>query len=229
MTHELLAIRRYPVKSMGGEGLASADFDPRGMVGDRWYAVVDEEGHFACGKSSRRFRRHDGVFGYHAATGPEAVTVVTGGGGSWPAGSAALDDELTSVLGVAMRVRPEGDVPHQDAGSVSLVGGATLRWCAERFGVDADPRRLRANLVVATEEPFVEESWVGRTLAVGSTRLQVVERIERCRTIDLAQDGVASPARWLKPLGAERDTCLAVYADVARPGTLAVGDMLTVD
>ena len=43
-------------------------------------------------------------------------------------------------------------------------------------------------------------------------------------TIDLAQDGVASSTRWLTALGASRDLRVAVYCDVATPGTLAVGD-----
>ena len=75
-----------------------------------------------------------------------------------------------------------------------------------------------------TDEPFVEESWPGRTLDVGSVRLRVEERIERCRTIDLAQDGVATTTRWLKALGGSRDLCVGIYARVDQPGEIAVGD-----
>ena len=39
----------------------------------------------------------------------------------------------------------------QDAGQVSLVGTASLDWCREHLGVDADRRRIRPNLVVETE------------------------------------------------------------------------------
>ena len=77
-------------------------------------------------------------------------------------------------------------------------------------------------------EPFVEETWVGREIEVGSSRLRVVERIERCRMIDLAQDGVETPARWLTLLAGERDLSLAVYADVSAPGTISVGDTVAV-
>ena len=223
MVATLIGIRRYPVKSMGGESLASVVLDARGLAGDRWWAVTDDEGHLASGKSSRRFRRRDGVFDYRAATGPGGVTV-TGPRGSWSVGDPALDEELAAVLGDGCRVGEESGTPHQDAGSVSLVGTASLAWCAERWDLDADPRRLRANLVVETSEPFVEETWVGREIEAGTARLRVVERVERCRTIDLAQDGVATPARWLKPLAAERDMSVAVYADVCRPGSISVGD-----
>lgn len=219
---------RYPVKSMAGEALDRVELDERGLVGDRAHAVVDEEGHFASGKNTTRFRRRDAVFTYAARTTPAGV-VVTGDAGEWSVGSAALDAELSARMEVLVSVRPEGAVPHQDQGAVSLVGTATLAWGAERWQIDADPRRLRVNLLVETTEPFVEESWQGRDLVVGDVRLRVVERIPRCRMIDVQQIGVPARGRWLKPLGRERDTCIAMYADVATPGVLRVGDAVDLD
>jgi uncharacterized protein YcbX len=228
MPSTVLSLRRYPVKSMGGEDLARADLDARGIEGDRWYAVRDDDGRFASGKNTRRFRRRDGVFAYSAATEPDGAVLVSSAGQSWHVGDPHLDQNLTAALGVPVRVAPEGDVRHQDQGSVSLVGTATLRWCAERWGGSPDPRRLRVNIVCETAEPFEEETWVGSTLQAGTARLRVVERIPRCRTVDIVQDGVDPVRGWLKPLGEERDLCVAVYADVVAPGTVAVGDGLVV-
>lgn len=212
---------------MGGEQLTSVPLDSRGLVGDRWYAVTDEEGLLASGKDGRRFRRRDAVFDHHARTTPDGVEV-TGPGGTWRAHDPALDAELSARIGAPVRVLAEAGTPHQDGGSVSLVGTATLAWCAQEFGIDADPRRLRVNLVVETDEPFVEETWLGQELSVGSARLRVVEQVERCRTIDLAQDGASGSGRWLRPLGQTRDLCLAVYADVVEPGLVSAGDAVHV-
>lgn len=219
----LLSIRRYPVKAMGGEALTSVEIDERGLVGDRWFAVTDAEGHFASGKRTRRFRRHDEVFDYAARTLGAGV-VVAGPEGEWEVGDGALDSLLTARIGQPMQVLPETMERHQDGGEVSLVGSATLKWCAEQWGIDADPRRLRVNLVIETDEPFVEDTWIGHQISIGDVQLQVVERIERCRTIDLHQDGVDARGRWLNPLATVRDMCAAVYADVVRPGRIAVGD-----
>lgn len=224
----VVSLRRYPVKSMGGEALEEARLDARGVVSDRWYAVEDGAGHFASGKSTRRFRRHDEVFDYAAATGATGDVVVTRGHRTWRVGDPGLDADLTRRFGEPVRVTPEAAVPHQDMGSVSLVGTATLAWCAERWHLDADPRRLRVNVVVATHEPFVEETWLGRELACGEARLRVVERVPRCRVVDVDQDGVRAEGRWLRRIAAERDLHLAVYADVVGPGVLRVGDPLTV-
>ena len=228
MTATLLGIRRYPVKAMTGESLDSVVVDDRGLAGDRWWAVTDADGRLASHKDSRRFRRRDGIEEFTAATSSDGTARVVGPHGtSWTVGDPSLDSALSARLGTAVRLETEAAVPHQDAGAVSLVGTATLQWCAERWGVDADPRRLRVNLLVETSEPFVEESWVGKNVAVGGVVLHVAERVERCRTIDLAQDGLTAPARWLKPLGQERDLCLAVYADVETPGVLSVGAAVT--
>lgn len=225
---KVVSLRRYPVKSMAGEALDAVSLDSRGLGGDRWYAVQDADGHFASGKNTQRFRRRDQVFSYAAATSRSGDVIVTGGSGKWTVGDPGLDEELSREMGLNVRVMPEADVPHQDAGSVSLIGTATLDWCADRWGVHVDPRRLRVNIVFSSREPFIEETWVGRTLTCAGARLRVVERAPRCRMIDIAQDGAMAEGRWLKPLAKERDTFLAVYGDVESGGAIRVGDQVSV-
>jgi len=226
----IVSLRRYPVKAMGGEALDAVAIEPRGLAGDRALAVVDAEGLLAAGKRTRRFRRHDEVFGYAARTTDDAV-VVSRAGREWAADDPALGAELGASMGEPMRVLPQAASQHRffDDSPVSIVGTATLAWCRSELGVDADPRRLRVNIVVDTDVPFVEESWIGRQVTFGGPRLRVTKRNERCRVIDLAQDGLSESARWLKPLGERRDACVAVYAEVVVPGRVAVGDAVTPD
>lgn len=221
-TQSLTTIRRYPVKAMGGESLASVEVDERGLVGDRWYAVVDADGRLACGKDTRRFKRYDEVFGFAAATSDRGVWV-SGSGASWLVGDPALDAELSRSLGAPVAVRPEAETMHFDDSPVSVVGTATLAWVRDELGLDGDSRRIRVNLVVETPEPFEEESW-STDLTIGSTAFRPVKRITRCRTVDLAQDGVPTVQPLLKALGATRDLQLGIYLDVVTPGRLAVGD-----
>jgi len=213
---------------MGGEALESAVLDQRGLVGDRWFAVEDDEGHFASGKSSHRFRRRDAVFDFAASTDGDAVRVHRDAQ-QWAVGDTDLDRVLSRAMGATVRVLPEMDVPHKDAGSVSLVGTASLHWCRDHLDVDGDFRRIRPNILVETTEPFVEETWIGSRLAVGDVMLSLVERIERCRMVDIAQDGVGTTAPLLRRLSAEREMRLGVYADVVAPGRIGVGDEVRVD
>ena len=149
-------------------------------------------------------------------------------GSTWVVGDDDLDAELSRAFGDPVRVLAEADVPYFDDGPVSLVGTASLEWCRRELGVDADPRRTRTNLVLETTQPFEEETWAGRRLRIGSVELSVDRRLERCRMVDLAQDGVATTTPMLKALGASRDVCLAMLTDVSAPGHLKVGDVVTV-
>ncbi len=226
MGMRVLELRRYPVKAMGGESLASVSVNSRGLEGDRWFAVEDADGRFASGKDTRRFRRHDEVFEY-AASSADGQVVVRHGERSWTVGDASLDAELSEAMRTGVRVLPEAEVKHHDDGQVSLIGTASLAWCHEHLDVDTDRRRVRPNVVIETTEPFVEESWMGQLVQVGEVQLRIVARIERCRTVDLAQDGVTETTPLLKALGRSRDVCLGVYADVVTPGWLSVGDEVT--
>ena len=228
----LESIRRYPVKSMGGEPLDRAALDSRGLIGDRAWAVVDHEGMLASGKRTRRFRRYDAVFDWRASTDAAgAVRVQRQADAARPArlaGDPALDAELTASLGAPVRLLPEHAIAapgeFYDEGAVSLVGTATLAWVERELGADAVARRIRANLVIETDEPFEEESWLGRRLRVGEAEVIVEWPIARCRMVDLAQDGVPAPAPLLKALGAARGAKLAVYCRPTRVGGVAVGD-----
>jgi uncharacterized protein YcbX len=223
----LAQIWRFPVKAMGGESLQSALVDQRGLVGDRWFAIHTDDGKFACGKNSRRFRQHDEVFDFASRTDGDGV-VVRGRGGEWRAGDPELDRVLSEATGASLSIQPEGEAPHHDAMPVSIVGTASLDWCARELRADAKSNRLRVNLVVETDEPFVEETWLGSQLAIGDVVLDVVRRNTRCRVIDLDQNGAGSPTRWLKPLGEQRDAKIAVYAAVNTPNELRLGDEVRV-
>jgi uncharacterized protein len=53
---DVIAIRRYPVKSMQGEALASSPVGERGLAGDRGYAIQDlETGFIASAKHPRKW------------------------------------------------------------------------------------------------------------------------------------------------------------------------------
>lgn len=222
-------IRRYPVKAMGGEYLDSVVLDERGLIGDRWFAVREDDGRFAACKDTRRFRRRDVVTRFDARTDADGEVWVDDGSREHRVGDPDLDVYLSRAMGTAVTVAPEDDIPHQDAGQVSLVGTASLDWCARTWGVDLDLRRLRPNLVIDTDEPFVEDSWIGHRVTIGqSVTLRVKQRVPRCRTVDVAQDGTNPRHRLLPRLANERNGLLAIYADVVTTGAVSVGDALDV-
>lgn len=228
MTPSVSALFRYPVKALAGESLQVAALDRRGLVGDRAWAVHEADGRLSTGKNGRRFRRRDGLFDLRSHTDDEGVEVVLPDGRSLPAGSPDLDAALSAHLDAPVRMRHESDGSHFDDSPVSLVGTASLVAAGELVGATEplDPRRFRANLVVETQEPFEEETWLGRRLRLGTAVLAATERIERCRMVDIAQVGVPARHGVLRTLGQQRDTQLAVYLTVVEAGEIRVGDEL---
>lgn len=231
----LAAIWRYPVKSMAGEPLETVTLEPRGLVGDRRWAVHCADGRLGSGKDGRRFHRLDPLFTLAAQTSAgsdlgEVVTIRLADGTYLVAGEPETDEALSALVGEPVTVRPEGtDQQHHDNGRLSIVGTATLAALGGLLdGPPMDPRALRANLVVETTVPYVEESWLGRDLAIGDVRLRVVEAIERCRMVDLDQVGLAGRPGLLKAVGLHRDLCAAMYADVLVPGEVARDDAIDV-
>ncbi len=52
----VVALWRYPVKSMMGEELNASEVTPRGLLGDRAYAIVDgADGKVASAKNPRKW------------------------------------------------------------------------------------------------------------------------------------------------------------------------------
>jgi len=100
---------------------------------------------------------------------------------------------------------------------VSLVSMATIgAW---------DPRRFRANVYLDGEG---EDALVGSRLTLGGATLDVGKRLARCVMTTRAQaGGVERDLEVLRTINRERGGCLAVGALVRRPGTVRVGDTLT--
>jgi uncharacterized protein YcbX len=119
----VVALWRYPVKSMLGEELNAADFTERGLLGDRAYALVDRtDGKVASAKNPRKWPR---LFDFRAAlvaaprpgaplppvriTLPDGTEVADGQGELDQTLSRALNREVT--LAAAARGRQEGGAP----------------------------------------------------------------------------------------------------------------------
>jgi uncharacterized protein len=100
-----------------------------------------------------------------------------------------------------------------------------------------DARRFRMNVIVDTPaRGFVENEWVGRTLAIGDqVRLEVTLPDPRCVMPSLAQEELPKDSRILKALARHNRIdvagalypCAGVYAVADATGTIRNGDPVT--
>ena len=225
---------RYPVKSLRGEPLTEFALEPRGVAGDRVLAVYGADKKVGSGKSTRRFRRMDGLLDFAARTVDGIEWVRAPDGSEHPAFHSATAAALSLRLGETVTVEREASVTHFDVAPLHLLTRQSLRWLASRLGAaDADVARFRPNLLLdlgAGElDGRVEDSWVGREIQVGAARLLVSERAERCVMVSMPQPGHAleTDARVLRVIADESDACFGVYAEVLDPGLVRLGDAFT--
>jgi uncharacterized protein YcbX len=223
----VLALARYPVKSLQGEALAEAEVDGDGVVGDRRWCVRTEQGFVGSGKNTRRFRRVDGLLDLAARTVDGAAPEVTfPDGAAHAVGTAEADAALATHTGRALNFA-QGDGPYHDDGPVHLLTTASLRRLGDVLGEDVDQRRFRANIVLDTPdlEGLPEVGWAGRWLAVGEqVVLGVVCPMPRCVMVSMAAAELPADSRVLKAVYAAGDGDLGVLARVVSGGTVRLGD-----
>ena len=228
---------RYPVKSLQGERLESAEIGPEGIAGDRQWALFDRDTGY--GLTARRVPEL--LFGA-ARLGPDGgVEVIL------PDGTLTTDDDaLSGWLGRPVTLRAAGSAPgrpryespdddlaeaparwhdwqgapgafHDNAGGrVSLVTAGTLgSW---------DRRRFRANVVL---DGAGEGGLIGSQVRLGEAVLDIGDPIPRCVMVTRPQaGGIARDTSVLKTIHRERGGDLAVAALVHRPGVVRTGDAL---
>jgi uncharacterized protein YcbX len=121
-----------------------------------------------------------------------------------------------------------------DGAPVHVLTTATIRRLAElcpdgRF----DARRYRPNIVVEPtggRNGFVENEWVGRTLALGNTvRLKIERPCPRCVMTTLAQGDLPADPAILRTAAQHNKANVGVYASVISGGTVRRGDAVRLE
>ena len=225
------ALWRYPVKSMLGERCQSLALTARGVEGDRLYAIRDADGKFGSGKSTRRFRRIDGLFAFHAVYDGDVPVLAFPDGRRLRGDDGSVHGALSAALGQPVTLAREAAISHMDAGPVHLLTTASLAWLRSLLpAARLDERRFRPNVLIDVPGASpIEREWLGRTVAVGDeVRLVVHDMTERCVMVSLAQSELPGDPAILRTLAQDAGLAFGVYADVVAPGRISVGDRVTV-
>lgn len=229
MTGAVLSVHRYPVKSLLGEQPASVHVDARGVVGDRLWSVRDSDGRLGSGKSTRRFRRMDGLLALTAGYDGDVPVIGFPDGRRLRGDDPAVHQALTAHVGRPVTLARETDVSHFDEGPVHLVTTASLQTLSRAHGRPVDSRRTRANVVVDWPGgDFPELSWVGQRVRLGPNAvLRVRAVMPRCVMVNLAQEELPTDGSVLRSITEVSAGALGVVADVEQPGIVSVGDRVS--
>lgn len=121
-----------------------------------------------------------------------------------------------------------------DVGIVHLLTTATIDRLRELYTQGRfEVRRFRPNIVVnpATDDSgFVENDWVGQTVAIGSeVRFNITEATARCVMTTLPQGDLPRDPGILRAAARNNHVQVGVYAEVQRGGTVRRGDTVRVE
>jgi len=227
------AIFRYPVKSMAGERLESAELGWHGLDGDRRLA----------------FRRMDDRGGFPWLTAGKLPDLVLFApqrredGADLPTHVRTPDGEEMPVFGddLAVEVGRRYGAPVQmmqlkhgifDEATISVIASDTVREIGRLAGRIPDVRRFRPNIVVRLLRPvpFQEDEWLGGVLSFGegddAPAITVTMHDVRCSMLNLDPDTASPDPEVLKTVVRANQNNAGIYGAVTRIGRLAVGQTI---
>jgi uncharacterized protein YcbX len=129
------------------------------------------------------------------------------------------------------------DLPERtffDSAMVHLLTTATLDELRRLYPEGRfEARRFRPNIVLKTEggeKRFVENDWVGQTIAIGdSVRLNITGLCPRCVMTTLAQGDLPQDSGILRTAAQHNRASVGVYASVVQGGKVRRGDSVRLE
>jgi len=248
MNATVAAIRRYPVKGFSGQELTAVDLAPGQAIPlDRRFGLL--HGPAALDTEAEGWRlpsdfftldRTEKLAMLETEFDEATCSLVVRRGGrqvsrgrlDQPMGRTLLEQFFAAYLAGIVPGMPRlveartGAFGDSEEPSLILLNLASLRDVEERVAKQPiDPRRIRANLLIDGLDPWVERSWIGKTLTIGSATLQVVETVDCRPANDVNPDGGATDLNLLPIM--ERGyghAQIAIRARVVTGGRIATGD-----
>jgi uncharacterized protein YcbX len=223
---------RYPVKSMAGLAIESAILGWHGLEGDRRFAFrrLGESGGFPWLTASRLPE----LLLYHplgvdqSAGGLLPTHIRTPTGATIELRSPALAKEIGERFGTPVELMQLKHGIFDDA-CISVISSATIAEIGREAGIQLDPRRFRANILLETYDgfPFEEDDWAGGRLVFGdgdpSPSVSITACDPRCVMINLDPDSAEQDGRVMKAAVKLNANNAGVYGTIVQRGRLQVG------
>jgi uncharacterized protein len=118
--------------------------------------------------------------------------------------------------------------PDREAVHISLVSQATIDNLSQLAGQQIDVRRFRPNIVIEGVPAWGEFDWVGQEMQLGTARIEISARINRCLNIEVHPETGERDIGLLTLLQKQfHHIQTGVLAKVISNGDVAIGDNIT--
>jgi uncharacterized protein YcbX len=203
-------IWRYPVKSLAGERLDSAELRQDGIIGDRRVLVFDVQ--------RRRLitsRTNPKLLGLKGTLGPYGESLINGRPWDDPESGRAI----MLAAGPSARLIEWDGLERFDVLPLLVATDGAI----EAFGYDH--RRLRPNIVIGGVQGLAEREWPGRKVRIGSEVVIEFAKLRgRCVMTTYDPDTLTQDLRVLRHIVRDFGGTLALDTAVIQGGHIAVGD-----
>ena len=238
---QVSALWLYPVQSLRGQKVESLDFAANGLRMDRWFGIRDVETGGMVGSSMGK-RAWLPLITWDAqlvtpidAALPQ-VEIRFPDGGHLVSDDADADRVLSDRLGRAVELKGNDGIKADHRyrmASCHLLTSATLKRLSQSHPEgDFAPERFRPNMVLdcGDEVGFIEHPWLGKLITAASGAvLEGTEDCQRCALTTRAQGDLPSDPKILHTVMLENHTNAGIYAKVAKPGRVALGDEILIE
>lgn len=228
----VVALRRYPVKSMQAEPLDMAALHWTGLHGDRQYAFCREADRsdfpWLTARQVPGLVLHAARYSDPGDPGRAWVRVTTPDGTDHAIDDPGLTQRLSDAVKGPVRLLRLGRGAF-DAMPVSVITTTAGEAISQAHGAPVSLDRFRANLVIRPDDPAVtERDWLGHALALGDDLDPPVLRLDwpipRCAMIAIDPVTALRDAGVLRTVVQRFGNEAGVYCAVQAPGRIRVGD-----
>lgn len=241
-----------PVKATALHRPEAVTLTTVGIPEDRRFYFVDELGHLVSGSrvgqlvqihadydpASERlilgFPDGTDAAGDTSELGPAVLTSFYGRpvhahevNGPWSAA-------VSSFVGKAVRLlRCDRDGDGSDVHHLTLVSQASMAdlGARGRYDGELDRRRFRMSLELEGCEPYEEDTWEGAVVSIGEAAVRVLGQVPRCVVTQQDPDTggrdwntLTQIAKYRPRIAGDGGLPFGMYAEVERPGRVAIGD-----
>jgi uncharacterized protein YcbX len=210
MNMTVTSLWRYPVKTVGGEPIQTAEFTLDGIPGDRIVHVRGPEGV----RTSRRFHR---LLGLHGSLGANGEPLIDG----LPWNSAEALALVRDAAGLDAWLEANGRLGMFDVLPLLIATDGAV----QAFGRDV--RRLRPNILIAGVDGMAEVDWPGATLSIGEAIIRLDSLRQRCPMTTVDPDTLQLDREVLRDINNRFGGRLALNAAIIRPGSINTGDTVS--
>jgi uncharacterized protein YcbX len=205
------SIWRYPVKSLAGELLTRVELDLDGIRGDRLVQVQRADGRVVTA------RTRPSLLGLHGTLREDGTPLID----DRPWDDSASLRAVRAAAGETARLVLDHTLERFDVLPLLVATDGAL----SAFGLD--PRRLRPNLIISGVPGLAERDWPGSLLEIGTATIGLHSLRPRCVMTTFDPDTQEQDVGVLRDIQRRFDGTLALNALVLRPGSVSVGDRVT--